>query len=208
MVGHKSMSDFLKNKFILRSIVLSSMAFLLLGCGPMHSIWYHPDAAVGYATNSECLRAGKNDEWVLKRQGVTIDIRPTLPRAGYMGAIGVSLHVPADLVVDSEVKRFLALGQAGDKLKGNFTVYASNYINGNYVNHTLSSNLHYLSGSRLATKSKPFTNYSFGLTKLEVLPTSFDVVLPRMEINGHKYPPLTIHFTKKPGWYFLEGINC
>ncbi len=191
-----------------RGIFLYPVVFALAGCGLVHGVWYHVTASVGYASNSECLRAGKNDEWVLKRQSVTTYVRLSLPRAGYTGAIGVNLHVPAGSAVDSEVKRFLARDQVGNKLAGNFTVYASNYIDGSYVKLALSSNAHYLSGSKLATKHRPFTDYSFGLTGLKALPTSFDVFLPRMEINGHNYPPFTIHFTKKPGWYFLEGINC
>ncbi|MGH8428475.1 MAG: hypothetical protein ACRES7_10940 [Gammaproteobacteria bacterium] len=205
-----NLARLVKKRFSLktRNICLYPIVLALTGCGPVHGVWYHASAPIGYASNSECLRVGKNDEWVLKRQGVTIYVRVSLPTAGYAGAIGVNLHVPAGLAVDSEIKNFLARDRAGNKLAGNFTVYTSNYIDGSYVNTALSSNVHYLSGSKFATKHKPFTDYFFGLTGLDALPTSFDVFLPRMEINGHAYPPLTIHFEKKPGWYWLEGINC
>lgn len=72
----------------------------------------------------------------------------------------------------------------------------------------LSKDVRYLSGSEYATKDAPNTYYFIALILKGLPPSSLDAVLPRMEINGHKYPPLTIHFTKETGTYFMTSINC
>ncbi|MGH7240462.1 MAG: hypothetical protein ACREHG_10440, partial [Candidatus Saccharimonadales bacterium] len=151
---------------------------------------------------------GRNNEWVINREGVTLRVY-VMPssKKDDEASINISMNVPKNRVVKPQFGSLRIYGPSGEELHGDFYGVASGIAVGLGV-YRFDENTNLLSGSRFAMKYSPSTVYDFGVTLKENLPSSLDVVLPLMEINGHEYPPLTIHFTKKTGTYYVVTINC
>lgn len=198
------MLGLIRNACGLGFLLIGLLPFALSGCGPVYSTWYRPTALIGYATNGERVKVGKNDEWVLKRQGVTFRIFVSSAK-GNTG-IDIIARIPYNRTVKANFNNLQVYGSSQNKLKGDFSGNASGYNIGIPDVYKFSSDIKELSGSKYATKRVPATYYYFGLTMHGALPPTLEVFLPRMEINGNSYPSLTIHFTKKSGWYFLNGV--
>jgi hypothetical protein len=191
---------------ILAIFVVGLLISDLTGCAT-HGTWYHATASAGHPTSYECQTARKEDEWQIERDGVPFYISPFHVAGGPPG-VGVIAIVPANRVVKTLVQALQVTDSSGRELKGDIYLSAISYVGANVIKKKLSPKIFVLSGSKLANKRFPKTSYYFGIKLEKKLPPSFSVVLPRMEINGHNYPSLTIHFTKKPGTYYVTGVNC
>lgn len=190
--------------------VMTVMPSLLVTACAVHGVWYVPHATVGHVTSFQCGTTGLNNKWVMKREGVilTAVVLPH-PVGSDKAEIAIGLTIPKDRVVKSPLGDLRAYGSSGEELQANF-IGGTTYYDPAGVAHyyKINEGVKVLKGSKFATKESPSTGYGFGLTLKEKLSPTLDVVLPHMEINGHEYPPLTIHFTKKTGTYFVTAINC
>jgi hypothetical protein len=158
----------------------------------------------------QCGTAGLNNKWVIKREGVILSavVLPH-PIERDEALINIGLTVPKDRVVKSPFGDLRAYGPSGEELQTNFRGGTISYGAAGLVHHyKINEGVKVLKGSKFATKQIPSTSYGFALILKGKLPPSLNVVLPHMEINGHEYPPLTIHFTKKYGTYYLVTFNC
>lgn len=182
-----------------------SMVIMISGCA-VHESWYHPQSLQGHSKSGQCGTAGKKDVWVLERENVDFGVNVSAAKPGYRGqAVVISLKVPASRTVEMWINAIQVSNKKGRNLISHFFV-SSGYVEGNSVR--LPKDIHFLSGSTYATKRVPNTYYVVSMILKKELPSVINIELPRMEINGHEYPPLTIHFTKKPGTYFVMGVNC
>lgn len=189
------------------SILVGLLTLSFAGCS-VHGVWYHPNASVGHATSHECQAAGKDDEWKLEREKVVFYISPSYPVSVAPPGIAIIAIVPVGRVVKISVEDLRVYGSKGEALKGEIYLSALNNAGVHAIKEKLPTKTLALAGSKLANERSPKTSYYFGIRLQEMPSPSFFVLLPSMEVNGHIYPPLKIRFTKKPGQYFVMGINC
>lgn len=186
---------------------LIAMSLLVSSC-TSQGTWYQPRSSEGYAENGQCGTSGRENEWVLNRQGVKFSVTRLTPVAVSPPGVAVVVSVPANIFVEMSVKDIRVKAPDGRELQGEKSLVAIGRENSKIVKNEISIDTQVLYGSKLSSKRYPTTDYFFNLRLQDSLPDFFSVVLPYMEINGYEYPPLTIHFTKKTDTYFVLGINC
>lgn len=194
---------------ISRTAIFAIQPLLVTACA-VHAVWYVPDAPVGHVTSFQCGTAGLDNKWIIKREGVVFGVAVLPPANDHRKAlINVGMSVPKNRIVRSSFGNLRAYGPSGEQLQGGFVGNASPSVSSGSTHiYRFNDAVTELRGSMFSTKEIPQTTYYFGLTLENSLPARLDVILPDMEINGHEYPPLTIHFTKKTGAYYVVTPNC
>src|SRR5699024_8372677 len=137
--------------------------------------------SIGHAENRRCQTMGRDNEWVLTREGVIFRVAVLLSdRAHNKPLINIAMTVPKDRTVEALFSGLRAYGPTGKRLQGSFGGNASGLSDGVPRIYRFNEDVQMLYGSRFATKQLPSTTYIFGLTLENELPSKLKVILPQM----------------------------